>query len=197
MDEEIKGSAEEFAFKNEGIVRSADIKRPSGFITLVKETVLIVIIAVLLSLIIRLFIVEATIIEQHSMEPTLHDNDKVFVSKITYHFSPIERGDIVILKAPDGSKNLVKRVIALAGETVQIIDGGIYLNGKLLSEPYVEHFDSTNYGPVTIGENEVFVLGDNRRNSMDSRSFGPISLEYIASKVFYRYWPISGVGPIV
>lgn len=194
MEEEIKEVAEEVTFDSEIFTKKQNSS--SGFIGFVKETVLIIIIAVMLSMIIRLFVVEATIIEQHSMEPTLHDNDKVFVSKITYRLNPVSRGDIVILRAPDGSKNLVKRVIALPGESVQIVDGKTYVNGSFLSEPYVQYFDSTDYGPVTIRDGEIFVMGDNRRNSMDSRVFGPISSSNVTSKVFYRYWPASNVGPV-
>ncbi len=196
IQEEREESSAEFTFDNINSKDHQKRKSSSGFISLVKETILIIVIAILLSLIIRLFVVEATIIEQHSMEPTLHSSDKVFVSKLTYRFGPIERGDIVILRSPDGSKNLVKRVVALPGETVAIVDGQTYVDGNPLQEDYVEYFDSSDYGPVTIGQGELFVLGDNRRNSMDSRTFGPISMETVASKVFYRYWPVQWVGPV-
>lgn len=120
---------------------------------------------------------------------------------VVYPFSPPERGDIVIFDAPvnNATKPYIKRVIGLEGETVEIRDDHVFINGQQLEEPYLEGAATFCTGgrdcsPVEVPEGSVFVLGDNRDNSQDSRAFGPISVDSIVGKAWLTYWPISEVG---
>jgi len=168
--------------------------KTGSFLSFIKETVFIVIAAFLISLVIRFFVIEAFIIQQHSMDPTLFEGERVLVSKLVYRFSPVEYGDIIILKSPMRSADYVKRVIATEGETIEIKDGDLFIDGKQVDEPYVKSVDVSNYGPVKIPYDKVFVAGDNRPNSLDSRIFGPISEDDIIGKVFFIYWPMDKIG---
>jgi len=164
------------------------------FFDFLKETVFIIIAAFLISLIIRFFVVEAFNIQQHSMEPTLHDGERVLVSKCIYRFTPTSYGDIIILESPMNSSDFVKRVIATEGETVELKEGELLIDGKAIEEPYIKFVDLSNYGPVEVPEDKIFVAGDNRPNSLDSRIFGPIPEDNVVGKVFFIYWPMDRIG---
>jgi signal peptidase I len=116
--------------------------------------------------------------------------------KIVYPFHPPQRGDIVVLHPPiDGGKPYIKRVIGLPGETVSIHDGAVYINGERLDEPYLNGVATTWAGSIraeelTIEDDEVFVMGDNRNNSTDSRVFGPIEIDEIIGKAWIAFWPL-------
>jgi len=145
-----------------------------------------------------------------SMVPTLNDNDYVLATKVDLHFTTPQRGDIVILKDPfDNSQDFVKRVIALPGERLKITNGQVFINGRLLNEPYLPSNDpwvSGNNWPNTGGADangavippgHYFVMGDNRNHSSDSRLFGPIALDQIESRAWIRLLPIAHFGPVV
>lgn len=136
------------------------------------------------------------------MNPTLNENDKLFTNKIEYIISDPEKRDVVILKAPDNLKDdYVKRVVALEGDTVQITDGQVYVNGQKLEEDYIEknsYTDAHDVNAWKVPKDYVFVLGDNRefRASKDSRSFGAIPEKLIKGKVSFRYFPFDRIGKI-
>ena len=167
--------------------------RTRGAIREVIETVLI---AVVLAFVIRGFVVETFVVVGPSMEPTLHDAERLFVNKIVYRLHDPRRQDIVVFGYPrDPNRDFIKRVIGLPGDTVEMRDGRVYINGDFLEESYIafpDHHSTT--GPIEVPEGHVFVLGDNRRNSEDSRYFGPVPLANIRGKAFLLYWPLSRFG---
>lgn len=133
------------------------------------------------------------------MVPTLHDRDNLIIEKITPRLGLFERGDIVIIKdASEHFENedrlIIKRIIALGNETIEIRDGIVYINEIPLREEYVENEGDSNYGPMKIDEGYVFVLGDNRPNSHDSRKFGQVSVDKIKAKAFLRIYPFKDFG---
>ena len=164
----------------------------------VKEIIVAVIIASVL-----LAFIKPIIIRQSSMEPTFYNGDYVFISKQAYNlFGDPERGDVVVfhtgMQTDDGEdKNLIKRIIGLPGDTVEIIEGYVYLNGQLLDEPYInEQGLSGEMEAITVPEGELFCMGDNRRVSLDSRdaAVGCVNQEEILGKVFIRLYPFSEIS---
>lgn len=161
----------------------------------VREVVETVVPAVIIALLINLFLVQATRVYGQSMEPNLHSNQRLVVEKITYTFQMPERGDVVVLKVHEDAKDmLIKRVIALPDETVEIRNGQVIVNGNMLTENYIVQPTRGAYGLITVPENHIFVLGDNRGASNDSRSFGPINLDNVVGKAWLSYWPLEDVG---
>ncbi|WP_425446127.1 signal peptidase I [Dethiothermospora halolimnae] len=154
-------------------------------------------IAVIIAVIIKAFVFNTTYVLGYSMYPTLHDKDRLFTNKIGYRFGEPDRGDIVVLKAPDDpEKDYIKRVIGIAGDRVEIYDGKVYLNGKILKEDYLTGDTYTNtYGRShwKIPDGHVFVLGDNRSKgaSKDSRHLGFIPVSSIKGKAIFRYFPFN------
>ena len=135
------------------------------------------------------------------MNPTLENGDNLITDKISYRFSDPKRYDIVVFPFEDenGKRNFIKRIIGLPGETVQIKDGEVYINGELLGETYgKEKMDYAGRAsePITLGDDEYFVLGDNRNNSKDSRyeDVGNISRDRLIGRAFFRIWPLSDFG---
>jgi len=128
-----------------------------------------------------------------SMEPTLEDRDRLIVSKLVYELGDPRPGDIVMLYyPPNPEKMFVKRVIAKEGDTVQIIGGRIYINDNQVADDYLtdEWRSHDDYGPEVVQPGYYFVMGDNRNNSSDSRSWGPVPKKYIVGKVKFRWWPL-------
>lgn len=150
-----------------------------------------ILVAVLLALLIRAFIVEVFLVEGRSMLPTLDDGERLLVSKIQYYYRKPEIGEIVVFKATE-NKDYIKRVIAGAGDEVLVDWDGVYVNGRKLVEPYIIEEHKEPYGPVIVPEDTVFVLGDNRNNSLDSRNpyVGFVSLDRIKGKAMFVFWPI-------
>jgi signal peptidase I len=130
-----------------------------------------------------------------SMEPTVVDGEQVIASRAAYWFSSPQRGDIIVLRSPeDLSTVLVKRVIGLPGEEVAVLNGTVYIDGVRLVEPYLESGVSFDDRVWTVPENTVFVMGDNRLPSRDSRTWGPVNKETIIGKAWIIYWPIRAWG---
>jgi signal peptidase I len=160
-------------------------------------------IAVVIAIVIMQFI-KPTIVKEHSMEDTLHPNDYIFLSKQAYNFGEPKRGDIVVfrssLESADGTtKNLIKRVIAVEGDTVGIHDGVVYVNDKALKEPYTkEGYTDGQMPEITVPQDDLFLLGDNRQQSKDSRdpSVGFIGVDKLIGKAVFRIFPFSNFGPI-
>ena len=164
----------------------------------VKEIILAVIIASII-----LAFIKPIIIRQSSMEPTFFNGDYVFISKQAYTlFGDPERGDVVVfhtgMQTDDGEdKNLIKRIIGLPGDQVEIIDGYVYLNGEKLNETYInEQGVSGDMEEITVPEGKLFCMGDNRRVSLDSRdaAVGCVDQEEILGRVFIRLYPFSDFG---
>ncbi len=158
---------------------------------LVRDLIESVIIAVVLAFgIIRPFIIQPFAIPSGSMEPTLLVGDKLFVNKFIYRFRPIQRFDVIVFKYPQNPKvDYIKRVIALEGETVQLVNGKVYINGQPIEENHKMYPSYDNFGPVKVPQGHLFVLGDNRGNSEDSRYFGFVPVQNVLGKALLIYWP--------
>ncbi len=136
--------------------------------------------------------IQYSIVDGSSMEPNLHNGQRLLINKISYNSSPPKRGDIIIFPPPhiaNPNKDYIKRVIGLPGETIEIIDGVVYINGSPLDEPYIEEPTNNNLVPRIIPGNEYFVLGDNRNNSTDSRHGWTVPLSDIVGKAWLSIWP--------
>lgn len=169
--------------------------------------------AVVIALFVRLVLVQAYHIPSTSMVPTLEKGDRVVVNRLSYQFGEIERGQVVVFAKPqgtDGENDLIKRVIGLPGETVRLADDQVYINGLRLDEPYLAQPDSTRprltipgCAQVTpasdtcvIPEGHIFMMGDNRLGSSDSRVFGPIEIDSVVGRAFMRVWPLNNLGQL-
>jgi signal peptidase I len=163
------------------------------------EWVVIVAAALLAALLIKTFLLQAFYIPSDSMNPTLVQRDRVLVNKLSYHFHDVHRGDIVVFKRPPGEtdpkiKDLIKRVIALPGDTVEGRDGQILIDGRTMREPYTaKNSPMSDFPARKIPQGHYWVMGDNRGNSKDSRAFGPIAKSLIVGRAFIRVWPISHI----
>jgi signal peptidase I len=148
---------------------------------------------VILTLVIFLLVravVENYKVEGSSMEPNLETGQYLIVNKVLYDLAQPERGDIIVFRAPrTPDKNFVKRIIGLPGEKVELRQGQVHINDKLLYEPYIDARFGYSWGPAVVGPQEFFVLGDNRNNSSDSRAFGSIALDDIVGRAWLVYWP--------
>jgi signal peptidase I len=135
-------------------------------------------------------------VEGTSMEPSLHDGELVVVNRLAYRWGAPERGDIVVFRYPlSPDRRFIKRVIGLPGEAVSIHDGRVFINGAPLDEPYIAA-PPRYQSDWTIGPGELFVLGDNRNNSSDSQTWGPLPLEDVLGKAIVVYWPPVDAGLI-
>ncbi|MEW8972682.1 MAG: signal peptidase I [Tissierellaceae bacterium] len=156
-----------------------------------------IVIAIVVAIFIKTFIFNSTYVLGNSMYPTLYEKDRLFAVKVPLYFKGPSRGDVVVLEAPDDDKkDYIKRVIGIAGDKVQIIDGNVYLNDVLLQEDYIEENSYTHVYDIDtwiVPEGELFVLGDNRAEgaSKDSRYFGCVSLDSIKGITGFRYFPIN------
>lgn len=161
----------------------------------VEWTVLIVA-AVVIAVVVRAFVFQAFYIPSESMVPTLKIGDRVLVNKLSYQLHDPERGDVVVFKAPPAAatgdvKDLVKRIVGLPGDTIEGRDGRIYINGKLLTEPYLPAgTQSRTFGPEHVPPDGYFMLGDNRQFSKDSTFFGAIKRSELIGREFVRIWPL-------
>ena len=154
------------------------------------ELLTIVVPAVVLAFLIHQFVAETTVVFGQSMEPELLPRQRLVVEKVTYRFRPPQRGQLVVVNVEEDGANLIKRVVAVPGEFVEIDDGIVLVNGEPLREPYVALWTKENLAPRQLGPTEYFVLGDNRPNSRDSRQFGPVDREEIVGRAWLRYWPL-------
>lgn len=187
----------------------------------VLEYVKIIVIALIITNLLTVFVFSLSQVRQSSMEPTLMERNQLVVEKVTYAFRAPKRGEIIVFidelevdnsitarfkrlyddmfskfKDEEGHLRLVKRVIGLPGDVVDIHDGYVYINGEQLDEPYLHvltNEKSLTY-PLTVPEDSYFVMGDNRTVSLDSRDFGSVPIEKIEGRVVFRFWPLDHFG---
>ncbi len=151
-----------------------------------------------------LFILQPNQVKGASMEPTFTSGDYIFTSKITYKLHQPERGNVIVFRAPRNPDiEYIKRIIGLPNDKIMIKNSEVYLNGTKLNEPYIAAKTNTweagfikEGEPITVPPEELFVLGDNRPRSSDSREFGPIRTSSVIGQVFYRYFPLNKMGVI-
>lgn len=166
--------------------------------------------ALVLALLIKRYIVDCYQIPSPSMEDTLRKGDRIFVAKFLYHFVDIHVGDVVVFRTPPSiykpeKPYYIKRVVGLPGDRIEIQDGHIYRNGHKLDHPdffrrnrYTNRLSGgTRFAGVTVPAREIYVFGDNSRNSSDSRYWGGVPIENVMGKAFFRYWPLTRIGRIV
>lgn len=165
------------------------------------EWLAVIVGALAVALLVKTFLLQAFFIPSASMEPTLRVGDRVLVNKLSYRLHDVHRGDIIVFERPEGEQNrsvrdLIKRVIALPGETIEIRDNQVIIDGRVLGEPYLPPGTVTAGldEPVTVPEGHVFVMGDNRDDSRDSRFFGAIPEDRIVGRAFVRVWPPTHLG---
>ncbi|MFD2371207.1 signal peptidase I [Brevibacillus sp. GCM10020057] len=156
-----------------------------------------------LTVFIYVFVMAPYVVQGRSMESTLHDRERVIVNKAIYYVKKPQPGDIVIIHPDASGDNWIKRVVAVAGDTVEAKDDQLYVNGQPLKEDYLASNKqkaaaagvtlTEDFGPVTVPADSVFVMGDNRNNSMDSRVIGPVKLDHVVGRAEVVYWPLSGI----
>lgn len=164
------------------------------------ETLKTIGLSVALAFGIRTFVAEARYIPSKSMLPTLEVNDRLIVEKLSYRFSPPERGDVIVFKPTKALKRrgfddaFIKRVIGIPGDKVAVRGGRVYVNGEPLREKYLEAKPDYRFGPVTVPEDRYLVLGDNRNNSYDSHYWGFVPRDKIIGQAVVRFWPLDQAG---
>ncbi len=176
------------------------------------EWVVIIAGALVVAIVVRSFLFGAFFIPSGSMESTLNINDRVLVNKLSYKAHPIHRGDIIVFRRPPAEqvgniKDLIKRVVAIQGDTVEVANDHVILNGRQLDEPYVHGLATTPLSlyqvcppdagrPQTckVPAHQILVMGDNRTNSSDGRVFGPIDTKLVVGRAFVRIWPIGDIS---
>ncbi|HVM10686.1 MAG TPA: signal peptidase I [Acidimicrobiales bacterium] len=170
------------------------------------EWIVIIGAALLVAFLVKTFLIQAFYIPSASMDPTLAIRDRVLVNKMSYRLHEVNRGDIVVFERPECDqsdpeiKDLIKRVIAVGGESVEGREGTIYVDGRRLSEPYLPKGQTTSdFGPYDVPEGHIWVMGDNRENSKDSRFLcnagpTPIDEDSVVGRAFILVWPFNKIG---
>ena len=198
-------------------------ERQPGPLAVLRETVVLVALAVLLAVVFKTFLVAAFYIPSGSMESTLNISDRVLVEKVSYRFGDVQRGDVIVFVhdepgfeptrpsnpvtgffsslgqaigiAPPSDRDFIKRVVGIPGDRITCRDGQLVRNGQKVTEPYLDPGVTTDgCRPTTVGPGELYVMGDNRTNSQDSRSFGVIQRSDVVGRAFVRIWPLNHIG---
>ena len=189
--------------------QSGQARKPSHGRTAVEYAVLAAV-AIAVALLIQAFLVKPYRIPSESMQDTLQIGDRVLVDRITWRFSEPERGDVVVFHPPFEGPVLIKRIVGMPGDTLELREGRVVLNGQLLEEPYVRRIGETPVptepfgnglpwaldAPYTVPPGNYFVMGDNRIDSGDSRDFGPVPRDQLVGSTFARYWPPGRIGGV-
>lgn len=173
-----------------------------GFLAEILEIFKIIIVAAAIVLPIRYFIAQPFIVRGASMEPTYNDSDYLLIDEATYYFREPQRGEVIVFRYPQNPRQFfIKRIIALPGETVEFKEGKVKVKkdgdkeGIILDESYLtKDIETVGNTSLTLGEDEYFVLGDNRPASSDSRFWGPLSKKYLIGKALFRAWPLTKFG---
>ena len=169
----------------------SDQKKESGW-----GWVISIAIAIVIAIFVRTFIFEPIKVDGESMSPTLHSHQSLGVEKMSRYFGLPERGEIVIVHYPKSSDAFVKRVVGLPGETVEIKNSTVLIDGQPLSEDYTSKEPYNDMGPVTVPEDSIFVMGDNRANSQDSRYVGCLNKKAIIGHALFIIWPLNEIRGI-
>ncbi len=203
MSETTKSGGDPFILQQEAVepaapaaeVAAASQPQASTW-TMVRELIETVVLSLIIFLLIRQ-VVQNYRIENHSMEPNFYEGQFVLVNKLAYRLGQPERGDVIVFHNPrNTNEDYIKRIIGLPGDTVEVHDAAVYINGVQLVEDFTHNYiPSGEYMPaVTVADNQLFVMGDNRPNSSDSRVFGPISQDLAVGKAWLRIWPLDKFG---
>ncbi|MDA3040846.1 MAG: signal peptidase I [Actinomycetota bacterium] len=165
------------------------------------EWVVVLVVAVAVALFFRAFLLQSFWIKSGSMETTLLIRDRVMVNRLSYRFGEPERGQILVFESVDpnaaasGEQDLIKRVIGVGGDTIEGRDGEVFVNGSAIDEPYLDEGQYTNdFGPVVIEPDHLWLMGDNRIRSSDSRYFGQVPVDNVIGRAFLLYWPLGRAG---
>ena len=175
--------------------------RPHRWRRTLIEWAAVLLVAALVAVVLRTFVVQTFYIPSGSMEPTLQIGDRILVDKLSYHLHSPRRGDIIVFRRPPAEDcpgppvpDLVKRVIGLPGETISARGGNVYIDGRRLAEPWIPSGDTTApFPPFHVPAEEYFVMGDNRGDSCDSRIWGPVARSLIVGHVVMRIWPLGRI----
>jgi signal peptidase I len=147
--------------------------------------------ALLIAFFVNVYVAQAVAVKEGpSMQPNLYIGYRVMTEKISYRLHPPHRGDIVVVDPPGGGTALIKRVVGLPGDVVQVSGGHTWINGKSLDEPWVAYFGGMDYGPELVPSGHLFIMGDNRVQSFDSRAIGPVPVEKVHGRAWLIYWPL-------
>ena len=170
------------------------VEKKSNFMKELRSYIIIIVAAVLVAIFVNNFILSNTRVPTGSMENTIMCGNRLFGNRLAYRFEKPKRGDVIIFKFPDdetGKTNYIKRVIGLPGETVNIVDGTVYVDGKQIKEDYLKEEPQGSFGPFEVPENSYFVMGDNRNNSNDARFWENtyVTEDKIKAKAVIKYWP--------
>lgn len=172
-------------------------KSKSPWVDHIKEWAKDIAIALAIGLVLKGSVADARMVPTPSMVPTVQVGDRIFVEKVILKFTGIKRGDIIVFTPPvPSTDDYLKRVIGLPGETVEVKDGQVYINGEPLAEDYLAEAIRYKYGPVTVPEGKVLVLGDNRNYSEDSHRWGMLDQSAIHGRAWLRYWPLNRAGTL-
>ncbi len=169
------------------------------YLRTILEWGILIVVAWVLSFGIRTYLIDTRIVPTGSMLPTIQLQDRLIFDKVFYKNKPLQRGDIIMFTAPEGSgehDDLVKRIIGLPGDTLEVREGKVWINGEAIEEPYLKAAPEYEYGPIQIPEGAYLVFGDNRNNSKDSHVWGFVPEENIEGKVLLRYWPLERWGAL-
>ncbi len=198
--------ADEFDDEFDDDFDEEEIEESEGAVRNLLEWAAVLVGAVLLAVLLRMVLLQAFWIPSPSMESTLEVRDRVLVNKLSYRLGDISRGDIVVFSRtdaeiaqnPDLPRDVIKRVIALPGETIEIRNNEVIIDGLLLQEPYLdEGVITSDFGPLEVPEGEIFVMGDNRGASLDSRfETGTISEDRVVGRAFFLFWPLDRIGSL-
>lgn len=187
---------------NESIAKAASKKKKGGAGSVIKEALTIIIAALVIAFVLKTFIIDTRLVPTLSMYPTVDANDRLIINKLAFvGSSNPERGDIVIFRPPDelhSKDDLLKRVIGLPGDTLEINAGYVYINGEPLTEEYLAAKPNYQYGPVEVPEDHYFMMGDNRNLSIDSHAWNDpfVPDEDIYGKAVACYWPLDRIGKL-
>jgi len=159
----------------------------------IKEVLTTVIPALIMAFLLTHFVGERVVVYSQSMEPNLHEDQQIIAEKVSRYFHVPERGDIVIVEEASEEIPLIKRVIGLPEEVLEIKNNQVFINGRGLVEPYLASSTQRDFGPVHIPADHIFVMGDNRNFSRDSRMIGPIPVEHIRARAWISVWPVEEI----
>jgi len=175
------------------------VKPAGGLLPDLKSWFRDILFALIVAIFIVVFVVQPVKVEGTSMQPHLADQERIFVNRFIYRFSNIERGDIVVFRYPrDTAKSFIKRVVAIPGDSVEIRQGNLFVNGGRIEEPYLdpEFRSRESFRRVIVPPEHYYVLGDHRSSSNDSRNWGFVPRHLIYGKAIFSYWPVSRIGPV-